>query len=307
MSRINQTSLHIPLAGALLLCILSFLWGGNLVSIKVSNQSIPPLFAATIRSVVAAALLWAYSRVVNQRVSLPPGYMGHGVVIGILFGGQFFFLYWGLAFTDVSRAVIFLYTQPVATAFVAHFVLSDDRLHTAKAIGVCLSFVGLALVFSSHPQTLGPLYWVGDLMALACGLLWAASNIYIKKFVHNRPITHFQTLFAQLFFSVPVLALGWVTLEWDRELSPAPIAVAAVIYQCVVVAFISYLAWFRMIHRYPVSRLAAFTFLTPLFGVILAGLLLQESIPLILWIGLGLVAAGIYLVNRPNGPNLNPA
>ena len=104
MNRFNETSQHIPLAGALLLCVLSFLWGGNVVSIKVSNQSIPPLLAATTRSVVAAALLWVYSRVMNQRVSLPPGFVRHGVVLGLLFGGQFFFLYWGLTFTDVSRA-----------------------------------------------------------------------------------------------------------------------------------------------------------------------------------------------------------
>ena len=70
-------------------------------------------------------------------------------------------------------------------------------------------------------------------------------------------------------------------------------------YQCVVVAFFSYLLWFWMIHRFPVSRLAAFTFLAPMFGVILSGLVLKEPIPLLLWVGLVLIGAGIYLVNRP--------
>jgi len=67
----------------------------------------------------------------------------------------------------------------------------------------------------------------------------------------------------------------------------------------VIIAFLSYLAWFWMIHRYSVSRLAAFTFLSPLFGVILSGLILKEPTPLLLWLGLLLVGAGIYLVNRP--------
>jgi drug/metabolite transporter (DMT)-like permease len=66
-----------------------------------------------------------------------------------------------------------------------------------------------------------------------------------------------------------------------------------------VVASFSYLLWFWMIHHFPVSRLAAFTFLTPMFGVILGGLVLREPIPLLLWVGLVLVGAGIYLVNRP--------
>jgi drug/metabolite transporter (DMT)-like permease len=48
-----------------------------------------------------------------------------------------------------------------------------------------------------------------------------------------------------------------------------------------------------------VSRLAAFTFPTPLFGVLLSGLILGEAITFLLGIGLALVAVGIYLVNRP--------
>ncbi len=61
----------------------------------------------------------------------------------------------------------------------------------------------------------------------------------------------------------------------------------------------SYLVWFWLIHRYQVSKLASFTFLTPLFGVIASGVFLNESLTTFLWIGLALVAAGIYLVNRP--------
>ena len=56
-----------------------------------------------------------------------------------------------------------------------------------------------------------------------------------------------------------------------------------------------------MIHHYPVSRLSSFTFLAPLFGVILSGALLGESLSFLLVLGLVMVAGGIYLVNRP-GP-----
>jgi drug/metabolite transporter (DMT)-like permease len=136
-------------------------------------------------------------------------------------------------------------------------------------------------------------------MELVAGFLWAATTIYIKRFIWNTPITHFQTLFAQLFFSIPLLMLGSLALERGQDVSLDAIAGAAIFYQCVIVAFVSYLAWFRMIHRYPVSRLATFTFLAPFFGVILSGLILRETITLVLWIGLGLVGAGIYLVNRP--------
>ncbi len=91
-----------------------------------------------------------------------------------------------------------------------------------------------------------------------------------------------------------------MAFEWGLKVSPQPEALGALVYQCVVVAFIGYLVWFRLLHRYQASRLVSFIFLTPVFGVILSGLILGESLPFSLWIGLGLVAAGIYLVNRPN-------
>lgn len=96
------------------------------------------------------------------------------------------------------------------------------------------------------------------------------------------------------------LAVSSIVFECKSEFSPIPVALAASVYQSVIVAFISYIAWFSMIHRYPVSRLAAFTFLTPLFRVLLGGLLLGESITILLCIGLGFVVTGIYLVNRPS-------
>jgi len=76
------------------------------------------------------------------------------------------------------------------------------------------------------------------------------------------------------------------------------VVLASLFYQSVVVAFASYLVWFWLIHRHTVSRLAAFTFITPFFGVILGGLILDEPLTLLVWIGLACVAGGLYAVNR---------
>jgi len=71
------------------------------------------------------------------------------------------------------------------------------------------------------------------------------------------------------------------------------------------VAFITYLAWFWLVRHYPASRLAAFTFLTPLFGVVAGGVLLDEPITNLLLVSLILVGTGIYLVSiRGYGRNV---
>ena len=297
----NGTSISgaIPLTASLILVMLCFLWGGNTVSIKISNQGIPPLLAATGRSAVAATLLWAYARGRGEGVLLRGRDLWHAAVIGLLFGLEFVFLYWGLAFTDVSRGIIFVYTHPFWVALGAHLLLPKDRLSVPKGVGLVVAFAGLVLVFGSRSATLGPRFWIGDLMELAAGASWGATTLYIKKIVEKRDLTHYQTMFAQLFFSIPVLGIAWFAFQRGEPLSLTAPVLGAFAYQCLVVAFFSYILWFWMIHRFPVSRLTAFTFLAPLFGVVLSGLILKESIPLLLWVGLVLVGAGIYLVNRP--------
>jgi drug/metabolite transporter (DMT)-like permease len=282
--------------------LVCFLWGANIPSIKVSNQGIPPLLAAAVRSAAAAFLLWAYARARGEAVGLAGPCLGHGAAIGALFGLDFLFLYWGTAFTHASRAVVFLYTHPFWVALGAHFLIAGDRLTASKGAGLALAFAGLSLVFGSRPAQLGPLFWLGDLMEVAAAMFWAATTLYIKRLLETREISHYQTLFAQLAWSVPVLALGSLLFERDRPMFLTSPVLVALVYQSAVVAFFSYLLWFWMIHRFAVSRLAAFTFLAPFFGVILSAPLLGEAIPLPLWGGLALVAGGIYLVNRPGRP-----
>lgn len=295
----RETSSHIPYSGAALLVLVCLIWGGNMVSIKYSNQGIGPLMAATVRSLVAAFCLWVFAGIKRKSVLMKGPDIRHGVIIGVLFGLDFLFLYWGTVFTVASRAIIFLYSHSIWAALGAHFFLKDDRLTTGKTSGLVLAFVGVVTVFGVRSGKLPEWFWVGDLMEVVAALFWAATTLYIKKVSVSRPIDHYQTLFAQLVYSVPVLGAGWLLLDLGKPVNLTGVVLGAMAYQCLLTAFFSYVLWFWMIHTYPVSRLAAFIFLAPLFGVLLGGLLQGDPLTLQLWIGLGFVAGGIYLVNRP--------
>jgi drug/metabolite transporter (DMT)-like permease len=78
-------------------------------------------------------------------------------------------------------------------------------------------------------------------------------------------MTHYQILFAQLLYSIPILAGGWVVFENLQGPQLSMLVLTAFAYQCLVVAFFSYIVWFWMISRFAVSNLAAFTFFAPLY------------------------------------------
>ncbi|HOP48793.1 MAG TPA: DMT family transporter [Desulfobacteraceae bacterium] len=304
MEEKKATEERMPLKGACLLVLVCFLWGANIVSIRISNQGIPPLLAATLRSVLAAGLVALYAGGKGQSFLMPAGEKVHGMVIGFLFGMDFLFLYWGIAFTTASRSNIFLYTHPFWVALGAHFVLQGDRLTPAKVFGLCMAFAGVLAVFGARSAELPDGYWIGDLMEVVAAIFWGATTLYIKKTVQQKPITHYQTLFAQLFYSAPVLGIGSLIFECDRGLNLSGPILAAFAFQVFVVAFFSYVLWFWMIIQYPVSKLTAFTFLAPLFGVILGSVLLSEPVTPLVWLGMALVGGGIYVINRPAGKNI---
>ena len=256
------------------------------------------MLAAASRSVIAGCLLWFYASLNGLSLSLERKDIIHGVSIGFLFGTEFLFIYWGLAFTTASRSVIFLYTHPFWVALGAHFVLKDDRLTPRKIAGLLLAFAGIVSVFRSHSEQLPTSYWIGDLMELAAAFFWASTTLYIKRMSQTRHITHYQTLFAQLLYSIPILVAGWVIFDKLDGPNLNALVLTAFAYQCLVVAFFSYILWFWMISRFSVSVLTAFTFFAPLFGTVLGAVVLSEPVTPMVWIGMALVGAGIYLVNR---------
>jgi drug/metabolite transporter (DMT)-like permease len=139
--------------------------------------------------------------------------------------------------------------------------------------------------------------WFGDLLCLAAGFFWAVTTLLIKA----TPLRHEgaeRTLLWQLWVSALVLLGGSLAIGERGVFAATPLIWAALIYQTLIVASASYLAWFMLIQRHSAARLSAFTFLTPLFGVGFAALLLGETLTPSLLAAAALIAGGIYLVNR---------
>ena len=282
-------------AAILLLCCVA--WGLNQVAIKISLAGVSPLFGAGLRSLVAAALLWLWCRLRGERLFVRDGTAPHGLLIGLFFTAEFICIYAGLGFTTASRSVIFLYSAPFFVALGAHLFIPGERLTVARSVGLTVAFAGLCLAFADGLAL--PSRWalLGDALELGGGFFWGATTVAVKMQSDGR-LTPRRTLFYQL--SVSAVGLIGLAAVWGEPgfTHPTPLALAALAYQAVIVAFVSYLIWFWLLQRHPASGLASFAFWTPLFGVLSGWLLLGDRLSGNLGAAAGLVAAGIYLVNR---------
>jgi drug/metabolite transporter (DMT)-like permease len=292
---VRQRSAIDPAAGALLI-VLCAVWGAGQVAIKVGNQGISPFYHAAIRSAGAALLLWGWSAVRGISVLRPDGRGAYGATIALLFALEFACVYWGYLYTTAARGVLFNYAAPFFVALGAHWLFPEDRLHGAKIAGLVAAFIGLTLAFADGLRLPTHRELLGDLLELISAVLWAATTLIIKARGHG--VSPHRTLFYQLAGSAVVLgALALVSGEPGVTRLDRPVVVA-VLYQIVVYAFVSYLAWFWLLTRYPASQLHAYTFWTPLFGLLAGWLLLGEPVTPALVLAMVCVALGIGLVNR---------
>ncbi|WP_244827052.1 DMT family transporter [Caballeronia sp. TF1N1] len=281
-------------------------WGFQQVAIKEANSFIPPMLQAGVRSLIATflVLIWTRTRGVPlfQRDDTLPA----GILAGILFGGEFVCIFFGLSLTTASRMAVFLYTAPCFTALGLHWFVAGERLARTQWCGIMLAFCGMALAFADGflhgaPQSASTLRGIaGDALGVMASLFWAATTVVVRASSLSRTSAS-KTLFYQLAVSaVMLLALAAVTGQTHVDALP-PLAIASLVYQAVVVAFVSYLTWFWLLTRYMASRLSVFSFLTPIFGVTFGVLLLGEHFTARFMVAAAMVLAGIALVNRRGG------
>jgi len=284
-----------------ILLILAMVWGANMPIVKVGTRDLAPLFMAGLRSLIAGFCLYIWMKAKGIKLFPSRVILFHGIVVGVMFGAEFSLLYVGVKYTLASRLYVLMYTAPFFVALGAHFFLAGDKLNPWKAAGLILAFIGIMSLFKNDLGFLSGSTFLGDIMALAAGALWGATTVYLKKYLAYRTVP-LQTLFYQLFFSAPLLLLFSLTLEHPLIKSFSFMAGFSMFYQCIIIGFLSYLVWFSLIHRYPVSLLHAFSFFTPVFGVFLGGaLILGEIISANVIVALILVSMGMVLVNQQRG------
>lgn len=294
----NSTARPLDTAAIVLVVLLCLTWGFNQVATKLAMPDIPPLIQAAIRSaggtvMVIAWALWRREPLLQRDGTLVPG-----LVTGVLFGLEFLCIFRGLVWTTAVRAVLFIYLTPFFVVIGARWFLPGDRFDVSQWLGLLLSFAGMVIAFGLPTPSADPSQIIGDIMMVIAAILWASTTLVMKgSRLQQAPFA--KTLLYQLVISIPILVAG--ALAFGERLAPhvSALAIGSVIYQTIWVAGVTFLAWFSLVQRYSASRLSAFTFLTPLFGVVGGHLVLGEPLSIGFGIAVLFVAGGLVLVNRP--------
>ena len=283
------------MASTVFLCIT---WGFNQPAIKLAIlEGVPPLLQCAIRSALGMLIVLGIMRARGLPVMTRDGTLGAGVIVGILFGLEFLLIYRGLVYTTASRATLFLYLAPFFVVLGSRWLFPSDRFRIMQWAGLVLAFAGMVVAFGVPAPASSPHQLLGDLMMAAAAAAWAATTLVIKASSLAR-ISPEKTLLYQVAVCVPIVAAGAWLFGEQMTAMPSAVAAGSLAYQTVVLGT-TFSLWFALIVKYSASRLSAFTFLTPLFGVAAGHFLLGEPLTPAFALAVALVALGLILVNRP--------
>lgn len=298
-----QRKNHLDALAATLLLACCLYWGFQQALSKATITEVAPLYQAFWRFALGtlALLAWcALRRVPLSGQHEPAGTTRAAVAAGLLFAGEFIGLFLAFKYTTASRATIFLYCSPFWVALVLPRFVPSERLNRLQWLGMVCAFIGVLLALGDGWRTRDAAHasaWVGDLLALAAGLMWGLTTCTLRasQLQYARPEKQLLWQMGVTTLILPPLSL-LLGERWQLDFSA--FAWSSLLIQGFIGAFVSYLVWMWMLTRYPATRMSVFVFLTPVFTLIIGALWLHEPVTVQLLTAMALVAGGIILVNR---------
>lgn len=283
----------------LLLSLTSLFWAGNTVLGRFIAGHVPPITLAFIRWSGAFAILLPFAA--RHLIRDWPIIRKHAGLMALLaltgFSAYNTMAYYGLQYTTAINGLLL---QSIGPLFVAlwSFVLFRDRLTLRQAGGICVSLTGVVVIIcrGSLEVLLNIAFNRGDMWFVVALLIYA----FYAAMLRTRPLMHPLSFLAFGMGGGALMLVPAAVLELasgkafvlDAE------SVASFVFICIFPSLLGYLFLNRGIELIGANRSAPFIHLVPVFGSVLAIVLLGERFELYHAIGYALVFAGITIATR---------
>lgn len=305
----KENFLQKTLVVALLAAICTFLWGSAFPCIKIgyrffdipSDNTYTQILFAGIRFTLAGILTILIGSVLNRELLVPKKKSIPNIIKLSMFQTvlQYIFFYMGLARTSGVKSSIIEGSNTFIAILIACLVFKQEKLNLKKILGCVIGFAGVVLVNITKDGIDMNMTFMGEGAILMSAVAYAISSGLIKIYSKDdNPVmlSGYQFLFGGILLMIAGFAMG------GRITQVNPQGIMMLIYLACISA-VAYSLWGVLLKYNPVSKVAVFGFMNPVFGVILSAWWLDETgndLGVKALIALVLVCIGIYIVNRKN-------
>jgi drug/metabolite transporter (DMT)-like permease len=267
------------------------IWGSTYLAIRVLVRTVPPLYGAGARFVVAGALMLAFlgrrSLNVNRR-----GLLASALVGTLLAAGGNGLV--TLAEKDVPSGLAAVLVASVPLWIVIYRAAARDRVPPVTLLGVLAGFVGVAVLLlpGNRPSgvPIGP-----SLVILGAAASWGFGSYLSKSLPLPRDglvTTGWQMLFGGIVLTVAGAAAG------EHVGTPSAESAWAWLYLVVIGSLVAYTSYTWLLRNAPIQLVSTYAYVNPVVAVILGAVILNESIGAATVLGTGVIVASVAAIVR---------
>jgi drug/metabolite transporter (DMT)-like permease len=274
------------------------IWGSTYLAIRYAVETIPPLYTAGIRHLLAGGVLFAWCLLKGLRPTAAQ--IRASVVIGF-----FFFLlghgmlHWAETRVPSGLASLLIATEPIFVFLMSATVNRRWKMNAPLLAGVLLGLGGVALLMGRSVLASSPGMFVGAVAVLIGAFCWSVGIVYSRR-SHLSGSPLLLSALSLLTGAMMLLVAGTVFGEW-RGFSLQQVtgrSWAALAYLIVFGSIIAFTAYNWLMEHYSPTLVATHTYINPIVAVLLGWLLAGEAITFNLLLATGLVIVAVILVDR---------
>lgn len=307
----TKTNHSIQTGGILLPALLcTLLWGSAFPSVKsgyalfgIGDDPFSKLFFAGWRFMLAGIAVLAFDAIKHKKLAIPRRSLWTGIAaLGFVQTTlQYVFFYIGLSHTTGVKGSVLTATTTFLSVGLSSLLFRDDRMNASKAAGCLIGFAGVLLISLSSVSDLGGGFTAtGEgfmLLSSAAAAVGAIISKVVAKGESSAMITGWQ-----LFFGGAILLLAGVL--GGGHFSATPPQAFVLLGYMILLSSAAFTIWTWLLARHPVGKVTVYNFLVPVFGSLMSGIVLHETVLSVRnLLSLVLVCAGIVLVNRTKPEN----
>ncbi len=270
---------------------VALVWGMGVVFAKAAIETFPPILLMCFRFALTAALLVWF-------VPVPRGHLARLFWIAVVSAAiQYSLVFTGLKSIDASVAVLVIQLEvPFLTLIGALFL--GERTSLRKWTGIAIAFGGVALI-AGVPEVAAA--WGAVLMVISGAIAWAFGQAMVRLLHGLNGLTTTAWVAVMATPQLLIMSLIFENGQVEAIRNANAMVWATVLYLGVGMTALGYGMWYSLVRRNPVSHVAPFLLLLPVFGVLGGYLFLGERLAGLALIGGGIVIAGVgfILTDKP--------
>ena len=271
--------------------IFVIIWSSAFTSARIIVLYSSPLAALSIRFFISGLIGVFIALALGQSFKLTKSQWRATFVFGLCQNA----LYLGLNFVamqsiEASLAAIIASTMPLMVAF-AGWLFVSERLSSSGVLGLVLGFSGVTIIMCARLNHGVDIF--GLVLCVIGALALTVATLTLKDASSGGNIMMIVGL--QMLVGSAVLAVFCLLFE-NIHFSLNSSFVLAFAYTTIFPGLVATVVWFKLVNHIGAVKAATYHFLNPFFGVVIAWLVLRETISYMDAVGVIVITVGIYMV-----------